>query len=96
MLYQPGDHVCPSDLPRPFLCRVEQVESFKVRDGLAQILKLDPLEGPWPAGTHLIRLDGAVIPAPTRELWRRHGLVWPPAVERPRVRTRVVGGRAVA
>src|SRR6266852_2845456 len=52
MLYQPGDHVCPSDLPRRFLCRVEQVESFNVRDGLAQILKLEPLEGPWPAGTH--------------------------------------------
>jgi len=96
MLYQPGDHVCPSDLPRRFLCRVEQVESFKVGDGLAQILKLEPLEGPWPAATRLIRLDGAVIPAPTRELWRRRGLVRPPAVERPRVRTRVVGGRAVA
>ena len=93
MLYQPGDYVCPSDLPRPFLCRVEQVESFKVRDGLAQILKLAPLEGPWRAETRLIRLDGDVIPAPTRELWRRHGLVRPPTVDRPRVRTRVVGGR---
>ncbi len=93
MLYQPGDYVCPSDLPRWFLCRVEQVESFKVRDGLAQILKLAPLEGPWPAETRLIRLDGDVIPAPTRELWRRHGLVRPPTVDRPRVRTRVVGGR---
>jgi len=36
MLYQPGDQVCPSDLPRRFLCRVEQVESFKLRDGLTQ------------------------------------------------------------
>ena len=96
MLYQPGDHVCPSDLPRRFLCRVEQAESFNVGDGLARILKLEPLEGPWPAGTYLIRLDSAVLPAPTRELWWRHGLVAPPAVERPRVRTRVVGGRAVA
>ena len=93
MLYQPGDYVCPSDLPRRFLCRVEQVESFKVRDDLAQILKLAPLEGPWPAETRLIRLDGDVIPAPTRELWRRHGLVQRPTVDRPRVRTRVVGGR---
>jgi hypothetical protein len=96
MLYQPGDHVCPSDLPRRFLCRVEQAASFKVGNGLAQILKLEPLEGPWPAGTRLIRLAGAVIPAPPRELWRRRGLVRPPAVERPRVRTRVVGGRVVA
>jgi len=93
MLYQLGDYVCPSDLPRRFLCRVEQVESFKVRDGLAQILKLAPLEGPWRAETRLIRQDGDVIPAPTRELWRRHGLVRPPTVDRPRVRTRVVGGR---
>jgi len=75
---------------------VEQVESFRVGDGLTQILELRPLEGPWPGGTRLIRLDGAVTKAPTRELWRRRGLVRPPAVERPRVRTRVVGGRAVA
>jgi len=96
MLYQPGDHVYPSDLPRRFLCCVEQVESFNVRGGLAQILELEPLEGPWPAGTHLIRLDCAVIPAPTRELWRRHRLVRRSSVERPRMRPRVVGGRAVA
>ena len=93
MLYQPGDYVCPSDLPRRFLCRVEQVESFNVGDGLAQILQLAPLEGPWPAGTRLFRLDGAVTPAPTRELWRRHGLVRPATVDRPSVRPRVVGGR---
>jgi hypothetical protein len=96
MLDQPGDHVCPSDVPRRFPCRVEQAESFKVRDGLAQILKLEPLGTPWQAGTHPIRLDGAVIPPPTHEFWRRRGLVRPPAVERPRSRTRVVGGRAVA
>jgi hypothetical protein len=94
MFYKPGDHVYPSDLPRRFLCRVEQVESFRVRDGVTQILKLEPLEGPWLVGTHLIRLDGAVIPAPTRELWRR-GLVRPSAGER-RMRMRVVGGRAAA
>ena len=96
MLYQPGDYVFPSDLPRRFLCRVEQVESIEVGNGLSQILKLEPLEGPWPAGTSLIRLDGAVTLAPTRDLWRRRGLVRPSAVERPSVRTRVVGGRAVA
>lgn len=94
MLYQPGDHVCPSDLPRRFLCRVEEVQSFKLRDGLAQILKLEPLEGPWPAGTRLIRLDGAVIPVPTRDLWRRRGLVRPSTVARPRVRPRIGSDRA--
>jgi len=95
MLYQPGDYVCPSDLPRRFLCRVEQVESINLGNGLSQILQLEPLGGPWPAGTSLIRLDGAVTPAPIREWWRRRGLVRPSAVERPRVRPRVVGGRAV-
>ena len=94
MVYEPGDHVYPSDLPRPFLCRVEQTESFRVDDRLTQILDLEPLEGPWPRGTLLIRLDDAVHRAPTRELWRRHGLVRPPTVQRPRIRTCLVGGRA--
>jgi hypothetical protein len=92
MFYEPGDHVYPCDLPCMFLCRVERVESFRVTNGLSQILDLAPLEGPWPAGTHLIRLDGAVIPVPTRDLWGR-GLDQP---ERPRVQTRVVSGRAAA
>jgi len=92
MFYEPGDHVYPYDLPRWFLCRVERVEAFRVGAGLAQILELRPLEGPWPGGTRLIRLDGAVTQAPTRELWRRRGLVQSPGVERPRLRTRVVGG----
>jgi hypothetical protein len=74
MIYQPGDYVCPSDLPRRFLCRVEQVESINLGNGLSQILQLEPLEGPWPAGTSLIRLDDAVTPAASRELWRRLGL----------------------
>ena len=94
MFYEPGDHVYPSDLPHWFLCRVEQVESFRVGDGLTQILELQPLEGPWPGETRLIRLDGAVTKAPTRELWRRRGLAQPPAVDRPRTQTLVVGGRA--
>jgi len=96
MFYEAGDHVYPSDLPRLFLCRVEEVESFRVWDRLSQILELAPLEGPWPAGTHLIRLDGAVMPAPTRELWRRHVLMRRPTVERPGGRTRAMGGRAAA
>ena len=94
MFYEAGDHVYPRDLPRRFLCRVERVESFRVTDGLLQILELEPLEGPWPEGTHLIRLDGAVIPAPTRDLWRRREFVQGPAVERPTARAHVVGGRA--
>ena len=94
MFYHPGDHVYPCDLPRLFLCRVEEVESFRVGDDLAQILELEPLEGPWPGGTHLIRLDGAVIAAPTRDLWRRRGHVRPSVVERSRMGPRVVGGRA--
>ena len=64
MMYDPGDYVCPSDLPRRFLCRVEQVESMKVGDGFSQILKLEPLEGPWAGGTRLIRLDDAVARVP--------------------------------
>jgi len=96
MFYQPGDYVCPSDLPRRFLCRVQQVESIRVGDGLSQILKLEPLEGPWPQGTCLIRMDGAVAPAPTRELWRRRGLVRLPHVERPRGHGPAGGGSAVA
>ena len=94
-MYKPGDYVCPADLPRRVLCRVATAESVTAPTGTFQILELKPLEGPWAGGTRLIRLDGAVIPVPTRELWRRRGLVRPPAVERPRVR-RVVGGRAVA
>ena len=94
MFYEPGDHVYPSDLPRRFLCRVEQTESIRVDDCLTQILELEPLEGPWPRGTRLIRLDDAVHPAPTRELWRRHGLARPSTAQRPRMRTCFVGGRA--
>ena len=96
MFYEAGDHVYPSGLPRLLLCRVEAVESFRLWDGPSQILELEPLEGPWPEGTHLIRLDAAVIPAPTRELWRRRGLLQRPAIERSGVRTPVVSGRAAA
>ena len=94
MSYEPGDHVYPSDLPRRFLCRVEQIESFRTRDGPAQILDLQPLEGPWSRGTQLIRLDDAVIRAATRELWRRYGLVRLPTVEQPRRWADDVSGRA--
>ena len=70
MIYQTGDYVYPSDLPRPHLCRVSKAETLGVRDGRSQILKLEPVEGPWPRGTTLIRLDDCVIPAQPRQLWQ--------------------------
>ena len=56
-MYHTGDFVYPTDLPRRFLCRVTEEESFPVETGTAQILKLAPLEGPWPEGTLLVRPD---------------------------------------
>ena len=61
-MYQTGDYVYPADLPRRLLCRVAEAESW----GTFQILKLRPLEGPWPPGTHLIRLDEGVRAARVR------------------------------
>ncbi len=43
---------------------------------------VEPLEGPWPAGTELIRLDEWVVPARPRRLWQdalRPGRVVRPA-----------------
>ena len=71
MTYHTGDYVYPSDLPRRVLCRVVQAEALDLRSGSAQVLKLEPLEGPWPAGTSLVRLDHFVVPARPRELWRK-------------------------
>ena len=58
MKYRPGDYVSPADLPRRFVCRVLEAESIH---GGAQILKLEPLEGPWSRGTFLVRFDSAVM-----------------------------------
>jgi len=80
MIYQPGDYVYPADLPRPLLCRVSKAESLKVHDTFSQILRLEPLEGPWPTGTTLVRLDECVLPARPRQLWQG-SLIRPP---RPR------------
>ena len=71
MTYRPGDQVYPADLPRRFLCRVTAVESFTVSSRTCQMLKLEPLEGPWPTGTSLIRLNAAVVPAHRRARWTR-------------------------
>jgi hypothetical protein len=70
MIYQSGDYVYPADLPRPVLCRVSKAENVHVRNGLSQILRLEPLEGPWPTGTTLVRLDEYVLPAQPRQLWQ--------------------------
>jgi hypothetical protein len=70
MMYRQGDYVYPSDLPRRFLRRVSVAQSFEVGQGTSQILKLEPLAGPWPAGTRLIRLDADVMPVRTRGLSR--------------------------
>jgi len=71
MTYRPGDLVFPADLPRRFVCRVIQAEPTDVSSAHWQILKLEPLEGPWPSGTALIRLDSAVLPVGARGLWQR-------------------------
>jgi hypothetical protein len=73
MTYRTGDYVFPTDLPRRFLCRVSQAETFSVGSERSQILQLQPLEGPWPAGTILIRLHPSVVRAGARDLWSRHG-----------------------
>src|SRR5262245_32378525 len=63
MNYRTGDCVYPADLPRRFLCRVTEAQSFAMGGEHFQILKLEPLEGPWRPGTMLVREDGAVRPA---------------------------------
>ena len=78
MIYQPGDYVYPADLPRAYLCRVRRTETLGARGSRAQMLRLEPLDGPWPAGTELVRLDDAVLPARPRQLWQR------PTPPRPR------------
>ena len=74
-VYRPGDYVYLSDSPRRLLCRVAGTDDAATATGAFQILTLEPLEGPWLAwpGTHLVRLDEAVEPAATRDLWRARG-----------------------
>jgi hypothetical protein len=55
--YRCGDHVYPLDLPQKYLCRVVGTEDWKVHGRDTQVLKLQPLEGPWPKGTLLVRAD---------------------------------------
>jgi hypothetical protein len=67
MSYQAGDIVYPADLPKRFPCCVEQAEQLTTSSGSVQLLRLVPLEGPWPSGTVLVRLCEAVIPISPRE-----------------------------
>jgi hypothetical protein len=60
MTYRRGDLVLLKNLPRPILCQVSEAEPFGTAVAGEQILKLVPLEGPWPRGTFLIRLDNEV------------------------------------
>jgi len=69
-MYDRGDYVFLVDLPRPFLCRVLDAETFTVGSSRSQMLKLAPLDGPWPADTTLIRLDHCVKPCDVRSRWR--------------------------
>jgi hypothetical protein len=74
MTYQRGEYVYPSDLGRPFLCRVVDAERLHLTGAVAQLLKLRPLEGPWPKDAVLIRFADGVRrtrgPEPGRRLAR--------------------------
>ena len=62
-----GDYVVPTDLPRPFICRVVVAHAVGATD--RQVLELVPLHGPWPPGTRLVRGSTAVRSAIASELW---------------------------
>ena len=65
-MYERGDYVRLVDTPIPVRCRVIEAETFRVGGGRSQILKLAPLDGPWPADTMLVRLDHCVTPCHDR------------------------------
>ena len=56
--YQVGEFVIPIDLPRVFVCYVTNAYPIGQEDD--QLLELQPLDGPWPVGTLLIRMDHMV------------------------------------
>ena len=86
-MFQPGDYVYPTDLPLRLLCRVTQAESLNPGGKGFQVLRLTPLEGPWRAGTQLVRFAEGVRPAER----------WPQARIRPPapggMNRRTAGGR---
>jgi hypothetical protein len=53
------------------------VQRIEVGSQPCQILKLEPLEGPRPKGTSLVRLSDYVVNARVRELWRTGGAPQP-------------------
>lgn len=69
-MYDRGDYVFLADLPRPLLCLVLDAKTLAVGAGRSQMLKLAPLEGPWPPDTTLIRLDHCVKRCDVRGRWR--------------------------
>jgi hypothetical protein len=71
MVLSSGDLVFPSDLPRRFLCRVEEVETIGLECGPFQIMKLAPLEGPWSPSTRLVRTNQNVLVPSRREVLRQ-------------------------
>jgi hypothetical protein len=82
-MYEAGECVLVTDVPIPVRCRVIDAETFDAGTRRSQILKLAPLEGPWPFDTTLIRLDYAVKPATLPG-----GLVTVPRRPGPRIRKR--------
>ena len=88
-MYQPGDYVYPTDLPRRLLCRVTQAESLNPPGEGFQVLKLTPLEGSWKAGTQLVRFAGGVRPA---RVWpHAGGRGWTGSYHRPAGTPRIMG-----
>ena len=81
MLLNSGDLVFPSDLPRRFLCRVEEVDTIGLEGGPFQIMTLAPLEGPWTPGTRLVRTNQSVL-VPSRDKESRRAFSRPASAQR--------------
>ena len=86
MLLNSGDLVFPSDLPRRFLCLVEEVETIGLEGGPFQIMTLAPLEGPWTPSTRLVRTNQNVLVPSRGEVSRK--AFSRPASARPVIRQR--------
>ncbi len=70
-MYQAGEYVYPTNLPRRVLCRVAAAETRRLQSSAFQILELEPLGGgPWDPDTRLVRLDEEVTRVAPRNLWR--------------------------
>jgi hypothetical protein len=73
LTFEPGDLVCPGDLPHRVVCRVLRTETIDIGGSphQMQILKLEPLVGQrWHVGGTLIRRGDVVFPARAGDLWR--------------------------